>query len=164
MSRIRGSLKGFRRKRTPRSGLSSPGNVYSSDRRPYELPAAIARRFAPRESRWGVPGNTGSLATSSTAGSRRAKQGADRSEARLFVVVAREPNTAVMLLALRAGTQPLADGIMQPPSGRSDGTVWLITRWYPPTWGRSHSPDPEPTIVAGAVAFGAWLGSQSARG
>lgn len=73
-------------------------------------------------------------------------------------VVTRRHRTRVgLLLSLGAATHLVADALLLTPSGRSYAVLWPLTRWHPPTPGLYLSTQPEPTLVAAAVALGVWL-------
>lgn len=78
----------------------------------------------------------------------------------VLIVVPRERKRVFLLLALGAGTHLLADGLLRTPSGRSYAMFWPLMRYNPPTPGLYLSTQPEPTVVAAAVALAVWLATR----
>jgi hypothetical protein len=70
----------------------------------------------------------------------------------VVLVAADERRRVAGLLGLGAGSHLLADALLLTPSGRSYPIVWPLSRINPPTPGLYLSTDPEPMVVAAAVA------------
>jgi hypothetical protein len=70
----------------------------------------------------------------------------------VVLVAADERRRVAGLLGLGAGSHLLADALLLSPSGRSYPIVWPLSRINPPTPGLYLSTDPEPMVVAAAVA------------
>ncbi len=68
------------------------------------------------------------------------------------IVAPHERRRVFALLSVGALSHPLADGLLQKPSGHSCAIVWPLTQYHPPTPGLYLSTQAEPMLVAATVA------------
>jgi membrane-bound metal-dependent hydrolase YbcI (DUF457 family) len=81
------------------------------------------------------------------------------------VLVARpERERVAALLGLGVASHLLADALLLNPSGRSYPLLWPLSYYHPPTPGLYLSTDPEPMLVAAAVAGGVFLATRVRQG
>lgn len=75
----------------------------------------------------------------------------------VVLLAAAERRTGSLVLAVGAGSHLFADSLLLTPSGRTIQLFWPLSQYKMPSPGLYLSTQPEPTIVAGALATVVWL-------